>query len=181
MYPYKRNPPPSKPGYWGAREHMKYYQTAIQLAQQYTSNVQSILDIGGRDCLYSLTINAEKRITIDPDVGPNHPEITWLRKDFMQWEPDQIYDLTFCLQVLEHLSNPEAFLQKILLWSKVAIVSVPFNWPPTEGHLQNYLQPTIFEQWAGKTPDNIVLVTEECGNRPPLYWTRILAVFLATT
>lgn len=170
---------PGAPGtkhYWDGRKAMKYYGEAVALARQYAPNAESVLDVGGRDCLYTLDIPARLRVTVDPDLGPNHPDIQWIKADFMAWQPDRIYDVAMCLQVLEHVKDPSAFLKAILAVSRVAVVSVPFNWAPTHDHTHHRLKTDVFEKWAGRKPDHIAKVKEE--GRKPGYDKRTVAVFV---
>lgn len=167
---------PAPKGYWEGRKSMKYYSEVVALARDYAPDAASVLDVGGRDCLYSLDIPAGLRVTVDPDLGPQHPGIVWHQADFMQWQPDRIYDIGLCMQVLEHIKDPARFLRKILQCCRVAVISIPFNWPTTSDHVHHRLKTDVFEEWAGRKPDYITKVKEE--GRPPSYSKRAVAVFV---
>lgn len=163
-------------GYWDGRKKMSYYGEAVKLACKYAPNARTLLDVGGRDCLYTLDVPAELRVTVDPDRGPNNPGIRWVQADFMQWQADQIYDVAFCLQVMEHIPDAANFLKKLLMVARVVVVSVPFNWPPTPDHTHHRLKSDVFENWADRKPDYLVKIKE--NGRPPSYSKRVMAVFI---
>jgi hypothetical protein len=48
--------------------------------------------------------------------------------DVMAFEAAAMFDLVLCLQVVEHVPDPAAFIRKLLRTGRVLILSVPHNW-----------------------------------------------------
>ena len=59
-----------------------------------------------------------------------HPEYTFVEADFLSWDhPTGSFDLVICSQVLEHLLQPEIYLQHLAVFSsKNLLLTVP--WEP---------------------------------------------------
>ena len=87
----------------------------------------SMLDIGCRDTVVRRMIGLEK-IYLGFDTNPDQ-EAPFIRKeDFMKFETKNKYDVILALQVLEHLSDPVAAINKIKkLAGKYIIISIPYE------------------------------------------------------
>ena len=59
-----------------------------------------------------------------------------------------------CLQVLEHLEDPETFARKLFESGRSVIVSVPYRWPAglRPGHVQDPVDEAKLIGWTGRTP-----------------------------
>jgi hypothetical protein len=70
----------------------------------------------------------------------------------MRFVTRELFDLVFCLQVLEHLDRPGAFLRKLLRTGSVVIVSIPYNWPFDEesDHTNDPIDEAKLLGWAGR-------------------------------
>lgn len=80
------------------------------------------------------------------------PGVLGVKMDFMRFKPDGIYDLVLCLQVLEHVREPESFCRKLMETGKCVIVSVPYLWPKGRcaSHIHNPVDEAKLLSWSGK-------------------------------
>jgi hypothetical protein len=140
-------------GYWQRRKHFNYYKEVVRLAEQHAPAGGRAIDVGAyeSDVLGRLTW-FEHRVALDLYPIPRRVGIVNLQTDFMEYEPDQYFDLVLCLQVLEHLEEPEAFTRKLLNTGRIVIISVPYNWPSgrCENHLQDPVDEAKLELWTGR-------------------------------
>lgn len=150
--------------YWHNRQHMKYYKQALQLARIYANRGGTMLDVGTGHAEYLQHYDWFSQITsIDPEL--NEPPVGanfHYQEDFMQAETLH-YDLVLCLQVIEHVSDPAAFLQKLLGSGDTVILSFPLNWPAgkTVGHVNDPITVADVHKWAdGDKPVHTELVID---------------------
>jgi hypothetical protein len=83
-------------------------------------------------------------------------------------------DLVLCLQVLEHLQDPETVARKLLDSGRIVIMSVPYQWPAGRNprHLQDPVSEVKLIGWAGRAPVETRLVRNGVD--------RLIAVFRGT-
>lgn len=149
--------------YWRTRSHLQYYLKAVEFAQKYVPQGESVLDVGGRDCEYLLRMKQfNERLSLDIVSYPSIPGLPRLTVDFMKFEAPHRYDLVTCLQVLEHLQEPVPFCRKLFDVGKTVIISVPYKGP--EGleveHLQHMLDQAKLKEWTGRDPAESAIVEE---------------------
>lgn len=159
-------------GYWDARKHLRYY-AAVRAELETLSPGASIADVGGWDTPVVLWGDFARRYTVDLGRDPKFPGVISHVGDFMDWTPPERLSVVTCLQVLEHLPDGavERFAAKLLAIADVAIVSVPYLWPPREpSHLQDPISREKFARIMGRAADRLSVVMD--GRRG-----RIVATF----
>ncbi len=89
-----------------------------------------------------------------PTRGCTLDEVRVIHSDFMDWKPDQKYDLVLCLQVLEHVPDASAFALKLLTCGRVVIVSVPYRWPAgsCSEHVHDPVDESKLKAWTERDP-----------------------------
>jgi 2-polyprenyl-3-methyl-5-hydroxy-6-metoxy-1,4-benzoquinol methylase len=161
--------------YWGRRRHRQYYREVERLARAYAPAGGSVLDVGAADTelLHRLDCFA-RRVALDRRPPRPHPNIERVAADFMDYRPPKRFDVVLCLQVLEHLTAPEAFARKLLATGTRIIISVPYRWPAgrTPGHVQDPVDETMLARWAGQPPVETHIVRNGVE--------RLIAVFRGT-
>jgi 2-polyprenyl-3-methyl-5-hydroxy-6-metoxy-1,4-benzoquinol methylase len=83
---------------------------------------------------------------------PRQRGIERVSADFLAYRPPLRFDLVLCLQVLEHLQDPETFARKLLDSGRIVIMSVPYQWPAGRNprHLQDPVSEAKLIGWAGR-------------------------------
>jgi hypothetical protein len=155
--------PGQEAAYWARRQHMQYYQEVIRLARAHAPNAKTVLDVGAHDTPVVTQLDwIPSRTAIDYEVKPDLPGVAGIQCDFLEFEPEQPFDLVLCLQVLEHLDDPRRFAQKLLDTGRVVIISVPYQWPA--GFYPEHPQDPIDEQklltWTDQAPIEQATVTD---------------------
>ena len=102
--------PPGIFGYWEARRHMLYYKSLFQFVSVAGDEAKSRIDVG---CASARYINwfgwIPNRSLLDFKIPAKPDGVECLEIDFEDFEPDQLFDLALCCQVLEHVDDPVRF------------------------------------------------------------------------
>jgi len=149
--------------YWSARKNHIYLLAVRTIVEQLGQKAQSLVDVGSNGCPYLDWFEwIHNRTSIDIDNPYTRPSVHAVKADFMKWEPDKKYDMSLCLQVLEHVEEPHSFAQKLLNLSDVAVISVPYNWPAgrTKGHIHDPVDEKKMYDWFGREPNFSYIATE---------------------
>lgn len=112
-------------------------------------------------CRYLEWFDGFERTSIEtPTRGCTIDGVRVFHSDFMDWEPDQQYDLVLCLQVLEHIPDPTPFARKLFECGRVVIVSVPYRWEAgaCSEHIHDPVDERKLREWMGrKTAEHTVV------------------------
>lgn len=144
--------------YWEGRKDLQYYRTVREFAEKYCPDGRMLLDVGGGvglGCRYLEWFEGFERTSVEtPTRGCTLDGIRVVNADFLEWEPDQKYDLVLCLQVLEHIPDPTAFAQKLFECGRVLIVSVPYRWEAgaCSEHIHDPVDERKLWEWLGREP-----------------------------
>jgi hypothetical protein len=159
--------------YWEHRKKYHYYAEVICLAKKFAPFALSVIDVGSRDVPLVTELNwIPNKWAIDLDITPQFPGVRGINGDFLNFIPSNPFDLVLCLQVLEHLEQPEIFTQKLLRSGKTIIISVPFEWPKEfcKWHKQDPIDEKKLFSWT-HFPSKEKLIIEDAG------LSRLIAVF----
>lgn len=121
------------------REQFRYYDSMYYTALQYGADAHTILEVGcASDPFIKYLDWADNRTCVAPyfvDYSNNNAKrkdnkVEKITADFMEYELplNKKFDLLLCNQVLEHVSNPKAFMLKLIDSAETSIISVPFDW-----------------------------------------------------
>jgi glycosyltransferase involved in cell wall biosynthesis len=165
---------PAKPeAYWESRRHMRYYRETVALVQRHCPDAASVLDVGARDTPVASWFSwIPARTAIDLDTQPRVPGATNIRGDFLAYAPEQPFDVVLCLQVLEHLDDPEPFVRRLFAVGRNVVISVPYHWP--KGMVKEHVQDPVDERkllcWTKRPWREHVIVTDDD-------YARLVAIF----
>ncbi len=141
--------------YWGQRKHFHYYAEVARLAREHVPAGGSALDVGAADTEVLGRLDwFRRRVALDRRPARPRPGVERVVSDFMDYQPPGRFDLVLCLQVLEHLEQPEAFTRRLLLTGRHVIISVPYRWPAglNPAHVQDPVDEAKLHGWAGRAP-----------------------------
>lgn len=141
--------------YWKPRENLEYYAVVKSLLES-LGPLGSLADIGCWDTPVATWGDFDQRYTVD---CRERPTLSGVRQIVGSW-PDcasllPLCDVVTCLQVLEHLDEPEPFCAALFAAARRAvIVSVPWQWPAGNepSHRQDPVGGDQLEKWTRRRP-----------------------------
>ena len=142
-------------GYWADRTKLEYYAVVRQLLESF-GPLGSIADIGCCDTPTATWGDFDQRWTVDPRARPALSGVTQI---VGHW-PDcatllpQV-DVVTCLQVLEHVKQPEPFCAALFAAAREGvIISVPWEWPAGScaSHIQDPVGDAKLGEWTHRRP-----------------------------
>jgi 2-polyprenyl-3-methyl-5-hydroxy-6-metoxy-1,4-benzoquinol methylase len=140
----------------------------VQLAKQYSADAKRVIDVGpGRSRILLDLDWIPEKTAIDLKEMPRLEGVENIHRDFLEYVSDKKYDLVLCLQVLEHLEDPDTFAKKLLKTGRTVIISVPYKWPKgaCKWHLQDPVTEKKIKSWIGKDWADHRIVSDEDGER----------------
>jgi len=172
------------------REHLRYYTELFQVIKTITDEnpfVKSILDVGSGsppfirhiDWIYNKTVIAPYFATYRNESNEISGQwnITVIKADFLDKEVKVEADLVLCSQVLEHITEPDFFFEKLYNSTHhFLVISVPYLWPPVvnANHVSNFIDENTLLDWSSnRIPIKSQIVSEGQKNNGQ----RIIQVF----
>jgi SAM-dependent methyltransferase len=152
-----------RPTYWDARAHYRYYHEVVRLARRHVPAGGRVIDIGAKEAGLLRQLSwFESRLALDTQYVMPRPGVETVIADFHDYEPDGVFDLVLCLQVIEHLPRPQPFARKLLRTGRTVIISVPYRWPAAahESHLNDPVDEAKLRSWTGAEPIETSLVAD---------------------
>jgi hypothetical protein len=149
--------------YWEDRKDQLYYQAVRVLTSHLGENAGSILDVGSAACPYLEWYPwIPTRTSIDLRNPYRSPEIRGIVADFLEWQPDQTYDIVTCLQVMEHVPDAGRFAQKLMEVGRTVVVSVPYKWRAgsNASHVHDPVEEGKMRSWF-RRPANFSYIIRE--------------------
>lgn len=153
--------------YWQKRKDLIYLFAARQICTYKCGKPDSVIDVGSNatPTLEWHRATATRLVSVDlhrPYIAEGVESIT---SNFLEYTPEEHFDLVTCFQVLEHVPDPVAFARKLLEIGSTVVVSVPYKW--AKGRCKHHLHDPVTERkmkkWFGRRPDFSYLATELTG------------------
>lgn len=148
--------------YWRRRSDLLYYQYFDYIVRCIAPKARSMLDIGTNKAPYLEWFHwIPDRLSVDIREPYVSEKVRGMEGDIFKLELPR-FDLVSCMQVLEHVPEPEPFARRLLELGRLVLVSVPFNWPAgaTKSHVNDPVDLEKLAGWFGRAP-NYHLVVEE--------------------
>jgi hypothetical protein len=160
--------------YWNDRKHLNYY-TAIRRLIESLGPCESILDVGSADTPIATYGEFNRRCRIDSRELEPLEGVTTIQADWFKYNPGEVYSVTVCAQVIEHLTDQQVrpFVDNLFESAEVVIVSVPYLWEQglCPGHPQDPINLSKFvDLMGGRDPEQLTI--ERDGNAK-----RLVALF----
>ena len=141
----------------GLREHIDRLAEISKTV--YALHPQSVLDVpcnmGLITSLVSMYLNGPKRV-VGVDVSDEYVRmareyfnVNAIQADMLTYQPDEKFELVMCMEMLEHVPNPEDYVKKACeLSSKWVLISVPIEAEPVDGEIHvRKVHPTELWDW----------------------------------
>lgn len=160
--------------YWRQRADFVYLHVIRRLIEIVAPSARVVADIGSnRTPILDFHPSNAKRYSVDIDNPYQGENVIAIRQDFYIWNCPEPIDVVTCFQVIEHVPDPEKFVQRLLAIGEVVILSVPFMEPPglNPGHINNNIDLATIIRWAHRKPNFHYIATELSGDQ------RIICLF----
>jgi len=153
--------------YWDARRESLYYRAVFQVVSVVGRDAASILDVGSAETDYILWFHwIGRKVQLNTRFRSELEGVERVRANFFDWQPPEPFDVTMCLQVLEHITDAPAFCDRLKAASRRLVISVPYKWHGgTPGHVNDPVDETKLHQWMGLKPNYSMTVEEPFGPR----------------
>lgn len=161
---------------WKHRKLNRNYYNFVT-AKVLALNPSSLLEIGPNHALLSVgyfltvpTITMVDKIEIDPFSKTlfGQAGIRLFQRDVLADDLSdiQLHDVLVCLQVIEHVENPEEFVHRVWGMGKRKIFSAPYLWEgDNKYHIHSGIDLAKFRSWFPEDPVSLRIVREETGYR----------------
>ena len=149
--------------YWAKRADMIYYKYVDFIVRSIGANANSMIDVGTGGCPYLEWFDwIPQRVSFDREFPYSSENVRGIKGDVLTHDFAETFDLLTCLQVVEHVPEPTAFVRRLLEFCKTAIISVPYMWPEgaTEDHINDPVSEDDLIRWAGRKANYSVIVDE---------------------
>lgn len=116
--------------YWfSSSHHIELQKEYNRLFKKYINKQVQVLDLGAGRLFYKKWIQKYTNEYKSIDFQRTHPDLDYIGTTSRTCLADKSFDVVFCSQVLEHVSNPAKSFQeiyRILKKNGIAIISTPF-------------------------------------------------------
>ena len=150
--------------YWQNRMDLVYYSYVDYIVRTVGRDAKTMIDVGTAQCPYLEWFDwIPTRVSFDIVEPYDSQTVTGIHGDFLNYQfQDAPYDIVTCLQVLEHVPNPQAFSRKLLEIGKTVIISVPYKWPKSaaDDHIHDPVDEKKIRRWMGRDPSYFQIVQE---------------------
>lgn len=153
--------------YWQRRRNLVYLREVRILVNNLARDAQSILDVGSNGCPYLEWFDwIPRRVSIDIRLPYSSERVEAVKADFLVHRFAERFDVSLCLQVLEHVPDAAAFAQRLLASARHhVIVSVPYKWAAdrSPNHIHDPVDEAKLAKWFGRPPTHSCIVRERRG------------------
>jgi len=169
-----------------SRAGLRYYDVALGAAVAFAKCGTSALEVGcvnpafiehlkwipHRTCV-SPYFAGYKALNSTPSASSDDAEVdaddgtSYVRADFMNYDVGQRYDVVVCMQVVEHVRDPRAFVRKLLKAGDVVIISVPYKWRDCGAkcsHVSHDISLRTMANWSGGLEPTQTSIVRERGD-----------------
>jgi len=157
-------------GHWEQRTGLPYYAIVRRWLEKFGPQ-ESLLDIGCLDTPVASWGTFCHRFTIDPRPRPAIEGVVAIRGSWPEDKPPGMFDVITCLQTLEHVEDPESFVQPIFEVARLAVIlSVPYRWPAGyDRHIHDPVDEKKLRSWTGRDPDRQEVTDSKARRLVTLY------------
>jgi hypothetical protein len=164
-------------GYWRRRADLLYYQYFRFIVRCIGHDARSMIDVGSGNAPYLDWFDwIPERISIDLANPYRSAAVKGIEGNVFELSFERPFDLLSCMQVLEHVPEPEPFARRLLELGRIVLVSVPHKWPKgsNPGHVNDPVDLNAVTRWFGRKPNYHLVVQEPFAGRKG---ARLFAIF----
>jgi hypothetical protein len=156
---------------------MLYYQYFKYFIRCIGANAGSLVDVGSGNAPYLEWFDwIPRRVSVDLETPYRSDTVQGVAGDIRSLQFDEVFDICTCMQVLEHVPEPEPFARRLLELGRVMLVSVPYKWPKGSNpdHVNDPVDLDALVRWFGRKPNYHLVVREPFVGRKGV---RLFAIF----
>jgi SAM-dependent methyltransferase len=149
--------------YWRQRSDLLYYQYFRFIVRCTGARAGSILDVGSGNSPYLEWFDwIPEKVSVDIQAPYQSKTVRGIEGDIHELRFPERFDICTCMQVLEHIRQPEPFARRLLELGHLVLVSVPFKWPAgtVKGHVNDPVDLDLVTAWFGRRPNYHQVVRE---------------------
>lgn len=149
--------------YWRKRSDMLYYQYFSYIVRCIGPKARSMLDVGSGNAPYLEWFDwIPRRVSVDLEVPYRSESVEGVAGDIRSLVFDETFDICACMQVLEHVPEPEPFARRLMELGRVVLISVPHRWPKgaNKSHVNDPVDLEKVAGWFGRQPNYHLVVRE---------------------
>lgn len=160
--------------YWNRRKNYVYLHVSRRLIEILAHSATAVADIGSnRSPILEYFGAKQTKYSVDITNPYRATDVVSVKEDFYEWQPPEPLQVGTCLQVIEHVSEPQRFCRRMLEVFEISIISVPYLEPSgvNPGHINNDIDLSTVTSWFGKKPNFHYIAKELSGDE------RLICVF----
>jgi SAM-dependent methyltransferase len=149
--------------YWRRRSDMLYYQYFRFIVRCIASDASSMLDVGSGNSPYLEWFDwIPERVSVDLATPYQSEAVRGIEGNIFNLKFEQPFDICSCMQVLEHVPEPEPFARRLLELGRIVLISVPHKWPQGSNplHVNDPVDINSLEKWFGRKANYHIVVRE---------------------
>lgn len=149
--------------YWSKRSDLLYYQYVRYMVRCVGAEAASLVDVGTHQSPYLEWFDwIPEKVSVDLHKPYRSATVRGVEGNIHSLTFPERFDLCTCLQVLEHVPEPEPFARRLLEMCRLLMVSVPWKWPA--GRLKTHVNDPVdldkLAAWFGRGPNYRIVVRE---------------------
>ncbi len=163
--------------YWRKRSDMIYYQYFRFMVRCLGAEAKSMIDVGSGNAPYLEWFDwIPERVSIDLQSPYTSENVRGVEGNIFNFSVDQPFDICSCMQVLEHVPEPEPFAHRLLELGRIVLISVPYRWPAGSNrhHVHDPVDLASVVRWFGRKPNYDLTVKEPFSGK---MGARLFAIF----
>jgi SAM-dependent methyltransferase len=149
--------------YWRKRSDMLYYQYFSYIIRCIGAQAGSLVDVGSGNAPYLEWFDwIPRRVSVDLKVPYRSESVEGVTGDIRDLRFDETFDICTCMQVLEHVPEPEPFARRLMELGSLVLISVPYKWPKgaNKDHVNDPVGLESVVAWFGRQPNYHLVVRE---------------------
>lgn len=160
--------------YWSNRKNYTYYDYVKKICTDLIGVDSSIIDFGCRDTEIIFDLSCKNKYLLDIENIYSKSQrnriqelkIIFLQEDIYHIQYFNRFDISLCLQTLEHLDDPPTAFKKIFdATTKYIIISLPYKWQYCKYHKHHMIDENQIFIWTNLKPYITKIISDDSIER----------------